>query len=150
MATLDVKWVSVGSSCNQILIIHGNCIWVASGFVKWDVSQSIPYGLNSCGGLAITSLFSISRVSPITCVCESAIKLPSPPHSFSHTLPYSLTVRAAGWLGSYRSFSRGSIDCLPACLPSVVYCSSAMARAALWSPRPGTNVSHFSGRLWCL
>ncbi len=103
----------MGSSCIQILIIHGNCICVASGFVKWDVSQSIPYGLNSCGGLAITSLFSISRDSPITCVYESAIKLPWLPHSFSHTLPYSITVTAAGWLGSYRSFSRGSISCLP-------------------------------------
>ncbi|CAM6074329.1 unnamed protein product [Sphagnum tenellum] len=82
-------------------------VCAASGFVKWDVTQSILCGLNSCGGLAITS-----------------------------------------------SFSRGSISflpaCLPACRPSVVYCSSAMTRAALWSPRPGTNVSHFSGRLWCL
>ncbi|CAM6034126.1 unnamed protein product [Sphagnum compactum] len=51
---------------------------------------------------------------------------------------------------STKSFFRGSISFLPACLlPRVVYCSSAMARAALWSPRPGTNVSHFSGRLWC-
>jgi len=110
----------MGIICVSKYVIHGNCISVASGFVKWDVSQSIPYGLNSCGGLAITSLFCISRDSPITCVCEIALKVPSPPHSFSHTLPYSLTVRAAGWLGSYRSFSRGSISFLPACLPA--YC----------------------------
>lgn len=113
-------------------------VCVASGFVKWDVTQSIPYGLNSCGGLSITSLFSISRDSPITCVCESAIKLPSPPHS-SHTLPYSLTVRAACWLAG---FSRGSISCLPACL---VWCTAVrLWRGQLFGRHGLARMSHIS------